>query len=159
MDDRPDQDALSDFEALKRASVSQLLMRCARRVNEEGISRVREASGQEVRVAHTRLFPHIDFEGVRPTELAERAGVSKQAVGQLLRDMEEMGMVRRDRDPSDGRAVIVRYTARGLEALRHGMGVLAGLEQELALRLGEDRMARLREDLLALDQALDELEG
>ncbi|MCB9741303.1 MAG: MarR family transcriptional regulator [Alphaproteobacteria bacterium] len=133
-------------------------MRSARLFNEQGIARVRALGGEDVRLAHTRLFPHIDFEGVRPTELAERTGLTKQAVGQLVKEMEAQGMVRREPDPRDGRAVLVRFTAQGLEAMRHGLGVLGDLESELTEAVGPERMHRLREDLVVLLRALEALE-
>ena len=64
-----------------------------------------------IRPAHTALFPHIDLSGTRQTALARRMGVSKQAVGQLVSELEQMGALERVPDPSDGRARLVRFAA------------------------------------------------
>ena len=67
------------------------LFKAARLINEDAIARVRERTGEPVRVAHTALLPHVDLEGTRLTELARRMGVTKQAVGQLVDELEQMG--------------------------------------------------------------------
>lgn len=134
----------AEIEAAKRQSVGQLLFACARLWNEEAIARVQARSGLPVRVAHTRLFPYIPFEGAPAAAIARRAGISKQAVGKLLDDLEAMGVVERVPDPADRRAQRVRWTDRGREGILHGLGVLAGLEQELAGELGPGRMDALR---------------
>ena len=135
--------------------MGQLLIRAARLLNERGVARVRRAGGPELRPVHVSLLPHLDMEGTRLTELGLRMGVSKQAVSQIVDDLEAMGVVARERDPSDGRARLVRFTRRGEEALLHGLGVLEGLEAEFAAKIGSGQMQRLRRGLLAL---LGELE-
>lgn len=142
------------LEDAKAASTAQLLFRCARLLNERALAEVRALSGQPVRAAHTALFPHLDLEGTRPTELARRLGVSKQAVGQLIDELEAMGMVERRPDPEDGRARRVHFSARGREALLHGLGVLRGLEAELAAQIGPAQMQALHGALVALNAAL-----
>lgn len=150
--------ALDDgFEAKKRASFLQVLFKVARLANEKGIARARAATGEgRLRLAHTTLFPHIPFDGIRLTHLAERVGVTKQAVAQLIDELEEMGVIERVPDPSDGRAKMIRFSARGREGLLLGLGVLGELERELAAVVGEERLADTHATLLAL---LDALEG
>ncbi len=146
----------SELEARKRASVAQLLFKCARIVNERAIARLRAQTGLPVRTAHTLLFPHLDFEGVRATEIAEKLGVSKQAVGQLVDELEAMGAVERVPDPKDGRAKLVRFSAAGRAGILQGLGVLGEIERELANAIGERRFRALHDALLALH---DQLEG
>jgi DNA-binding MarR family transcriptional regulator len=144
----------TQLEAAKRASMGQLLLRAARLFNEQAVSRVQRSSEPRFRLAHTRLFPHIDLEGTRLTELALRAGVTKQAVGPLVAELESFGVVRREPDPEDGRALRVRFTERGLRALLHGLSVLGELEDELASEIGTSRMRELRNSLALLVDAL-----
>ena len=63
--------------------------------------------------ALVRLLPHLSRHGIRPTELARRIEVSKQAVGQALADSASRRLVELVPDPSDGRARLVRLTASG----------------------------------------------
>jgi DNA-binding MarR family transcriptional regulator len=152
----PGSDERLEIEAAKRVSAGHLLLKAARLLNERATARVRERARVEFRTPHTALLPHIDFEGTRTTELAARVGTSKQAVGELVAELEEMGLVRRDPDPADARARLVRFTAHGRRALLHGLSILSEIELELAAEIGSARMERLRGDLGRL---LDALEG
>lgn len=149
----------AELERAKRASVAQLLFRCARLLNERALARVRERFGVPVRPSHASLFPHIDLEGTRLTELARRLGVSKQAVGQLVGELEEFGVLERVPDPEDGRAKRVCFTEAGRRSLFDGLAVLGEVEHELAQELGARRMRALHRtlvDLLAWLEAPDD---
>lgn len=143
----------ADFAANKRASVSQLLFKCARLVNERAMARV-NARGQVLKASYTALFPHLDFVGVRVVELAQRLGISKQAVSQTLAELVAQGIVELLPDPNDGRAKLARFTRRGGEAIGEGLAVLRAIEAELAAKIGAQRMAALHDALLALEAAL-----
>jgi DNA-binding MarR family transcriptional regulator len=140
-----------DWEALdrvKRASVGQLLLKGARLLDERALERInRQGPKVTLRPAHTSLFPHIDQQGTRLTELARRLGVTKQAAGQLVSDLEELEVLERVDDPEDGRAKLVRFTKFGLESIHHGLSVLRGIETELEAVLGKTKMRQLHEAL------------
>ncbi len=145
------------FELEKRQSFLQVLFKVSRLANEEAIRRVRELTGDErIRVSHTALFPHVDFEGIRLTDLAERLGVTKQATAQLVDELVELGMFEKVPDPTDGRAKLIRFSERGGFGLREGMRQLGALEEEFADDVGPDRLAAAHDVLLEL---LDTLEG
>jgi DNA-binding MarR family transcriptional regulator len=139
-----------DFEAAKQASTGQLLIRTARLFNERAVARSRTVRGLDLRPAHTALFPHLSLEGTRMTALAEKMGVTKQAVGKVVEELEQAGVLCRVPDPSDGRAKLVRFTPDGYKALLAGFGVLHEVEDELAAELGEPLMRRLNRDLARL---------
>lgn len=144
------------LETQKRASVAQLLFKCARLVNERALRRVRERRGLEIRAAHTALFPHIDVtRGSRLTDLAQALGISKQAVGQLVDELSEMGMLERRPDPDDGRAKRVCYTSLGRQGLFDGLAILREEEQAMEQALGAERFAQLHEALIALEAMLE----
>ena len=145
-----------DFEAAKLASTGQLLIRAARLFNERAVARGRSLRGLDLRPAHTALFPHLSLEGTRVTALAEKVGVTKQAVGQIVAELEQAGVLCRVPDPSDGRAKLVRVTAEGYSALLAGFGALHEVEDELAAKLGEALMRRLNRDLAKLLSVLDQ---
>ena len=139
------------LEALKLSSTAQLLMKCARLVNERALSRLRAQGLDGVRATHTALLPHIDLEGTRLSELARRVGVSKQAVGQWVDELEAMGGLTRAPDPHDKRARLVRFVPG---ALTRGLGELVAMEQALSAQVGAQTMATLHESLRALHDAL-----
>lgn len=145
-----------ELERRKKDSAGQLLVRCARLFNEAGLARMRTEMGLPgVRTSHTSLFPFIELEGTRLTDLAARVGVSKQAVGQLVEELEEMGILERAPDPADGRAKLVRFSARGRRGLLEGLAVMRRMEAELSARLAGGDMERLHGILLRLLGALE----
>jgi DNA-binding MarR family transcriptional regulator len=144
-----------NLEQVKQQSFGQLLLKSARLLDERALGRVNRAGPRvELRPAHTSLLPHIDREGTRLTELARRLGVTKQAVGQLVGDLEQEGVVERADDPEDGRAKLVRFTDRGVKAMHHGLSVLRGIETELERRLGARRARELHATLAEIVEEL-----
>ena len=145
------------FEARKRASVAQLLFKCARLVNERALVLVnRQPQPIPLRPSHTNLFPHLDFEGVRITELARRLDISKQAVSQTIAELELMDVVETIADPTDGRARLARFTEKGRQAIGQGLTVLRGIESEIERSIGKQKFEALHDALLALELMLDE---
>jgi DNA-binding MarR family transcriptional regulator len=105
----------------------------------------------DIRPAHSiNLFRVIDAGGTRPTELARRAGVTPQAMAEIIRYLEGHGYAERVPDPSDGRARIVKLTPRGHQAAAIAGRVFTGLEAKWEEVLGESRMAQLRAMLAEL---------
>jgi len=104
--------------------------------------------------AFASLIPLLDAIGARPTELARRAGITKQAISQLVRELARRGYVEQVADPTDTRAKIVRLTERGV-ALRAACFEVRKELDALGVRaLGAERLARLREDLRLVAEAL-----
>jgi DNA-binding MarR family transcriptional regulator len=132
----------------KSAGLGPLLFECARLLDDVAQREVnREAGARLLTPALVRLLPHLTTAGIRPTELARRVDVSKQAVGQALGDLEARGFVEMVADPADGRARLVRLTASGLAAFDHGRDVLAFYEAALAARVGQTRIDALNDTL------------
>ena len=147
---------IQKIQQQKQESTLQLLIRGARLVNERALA-MAEARGGEfrgLRKSHLALFPHIDFDGTRITELAERLDISKQAVSQLVDELAAAGLLSREADPADGRAKLVRFTPLGLRRIQEGLSLLNSVEDELAGVLGRREMRALRAPLRALIQAL-----
>lgn len=97
----------------------------------------------ELRQAHTPVFQLLSAEGDRVTDLALRAQTTKQAMGYLVGYLEVHGYLERVPDPKDGRAQIVRRTARGWEVNRLARRVVEEVQQEWARQLGADQMEQL----------------
>jgi DNA-binding MarR family transcriptional regulator len=102
----------------------------------------------DIRPGHGCVFGNIDPEnGSRLTELAERANMTKQSVGEVTSDLEERGYLERVADPNDGRAKLICLTARGRQAYDVGRRLIDELEQEWGERFGEKRVVALRKAL------------
>lgn len=109
--------------------------------------RVAQTEYSDVRVSHGCVFGNIDPDGSRLTDLAERAHMTKQSVGEVTSDLEQRGYLERAPDPKDGRAKIIRLTERGRLAQALGREIIDDIEREWAERFGAERMACVREVL------------
>lgn len=112
---------------------------------------VQEALAQEgfseLRPGHHVVLRHIGHDGERPVVIAERAQVSRQAIAKVIDDLERIGIVRRDPDPTDGRGVIVRLTDRGQTGLAVGRQAMQAIEAQLVAELGPRRWQAMRDAL------------
>lgn len=145
------------IEAAKRQSTAQLLFRVSRLTNERAIESMRKMLQMPgLRTAHTSLFPHIDHDGTRQTVIAQRLGISKQAVAQLVDELVEMGSLERVPDPSDGRAKLVRFRPG---VLLSGLAHLGMMERELAMVVGPERFDTFHQILVELLHHLEPPDG
>ena len=108
------------------------------------IAELNAAGYTDLRLPHIAIFSYPGPDGRRPSELVEQAGMSKQAVNQLLQTLETMGYLRRTTDPEDGRARVVRLTERGQAVWEMEFAILARIEAEWREILGEDRFNQLK---------------
>jgi DNA-binding MarR family transcriptional regulator len=116
-------------------------------VIEEVFEGLAAAGYEDLRPVHRTILRDLLTEGQRPTELAARLGLSKQAVNDMLRELEEKGYIALEPDPDDGRAKRTVVTARGrrLGDLATELGREVGRRWEE--RVGEERYAVFEEVL------------
>jgi DNA-binding MarR family transcriptional regulator len=114
---------------------------------EELHTRLAEAGHGVIREGHGCVFGFIEPEGSRLTWLAQQSGLTKQAVGETVDDLQRLGYVERVPDPTDGRAKIVQLTEKGAAARQLGRSILSEVEQRWADEIGEERVAGMREAL------------
>ena len=93
-------------------------------------------------------------EGMRPSDIAGRMGVTKQALNHLLGGLESSGYLERRPDPDDGRARRIALTERGQALVPVLRGAVAEIEREWAAALGKERFAQLRELLVELNEVV-----
>lgn len=103
--------------------------------------------------AHSAVFGQISPDGSRLTDLAQRANMSPQAMGELVDELEGMGYLVRRPDPTDRRAKLITLTKKGRACIAAGTATIDNIEQRLTDLLGERGHRQLRR-LLA--QLLDE---
>lgn len=93
--------------------------------------------------ARAALLGHLSRKGTRQSALIEKMAVTKQAVQQLLDGLEDEGVIVRVADPEDGRGKLVRYTEKGVAALRDGDRVKRAIERDWVQRIGTERFDAL----------------
>ncbi|HYP82867.1 MarR family winged helix-turn-helix transcriptional regulator [Variovorax sp.] len=96
------------------------------------------AARQQVSAAHIHITRHLSRHGSRLTELAESAGMTKQAMGTLVDQCEAWGLVTRAGDPRDARARVVHFTADGLAWLNAFRRAVAQAEDEFRASVGDE---------------------
>jgi DNA-binding MarR family transcriptional regulator len=87
------------------------------------------------------LFRYPTIADLRPSELADQIGVSKQAMNDTLRDLERKGYVRLEKDPTDGRARLITFTERGSRLMEALFSAAAVVQDEWASEVGPERFA------------------
>ena len=110
--------------------IGALLRVPAQAIHRRIIKELNAAGFDELRLPHIAVLQFPGPDGVRPGTLAERAGVSKQAMNQLLRSLEGLGYIARSDAPDEGRARIVRFTKRGRAAYSKIHDILRDIERE-----------------------------
>ncbi|MFZ1996857.1 MAG: MarR family winged helix-turn-helix transcriptional regulator [Solirubrobacteraceae bacterium] len=133
--------------------IGVLLRDGAAAVDAEIQAALAEQGFDEIQPGHHTLLRHLGEDGARPSELAAKAGVTRQAVTKTLDDLERLDLVVREPDPADGRGVVVRYTPRGLAGLQVARNCMNQIERRFASDVGGQRWRTVRDVLEALFDA------
>lgn len=132
-----------------------LLMLISQRYAEQRIMAALAQDGFDVTIAQGRVAAQMDPHGIRLTELAERAGITKQSAGFLVDQLQSAGYIERVPDPTDARARLVRFTRRAEAMKRRARREERAIEREWEQHLGPARMAAMREALESLREITD----
>ncbi len=116
---------------------------------------VADAGHSDLTTAQMKLMQRIGTSGTRLTDLAEQAQVTKPTASYLVDQLEARGWVQRVPDPTDGRARLVRLTARAEQVIPIANAAIAEVTAEWETHLGSRQMSQLRRALTALRQISD----
>jgi DNA-binding MarR family transcriptional regulator len=136
--------------ALRQEHIGRLILQAQRAFGARAVRELRRRGHPGLGAAHAALLPHLDVDGTRITALAERTGMTKQGVGQLVADLERLGYVERATDPSDRRATLVTFTDEGWRFLRDAYEIKLATEADYASLLGEELFRQVRTALAAI---------
>ena len=144
--------------ATDRLAIGQLLVRLLHRFRTE-LFTLGESDGRfsDIRFSHMHVWGNVGIDGIRLTELADRANLGLPACSELVDELQEGGYLERRPDPDDGRAKLIFPTPKGREVLDMAGRMVAALEQRWGelLQPGDfDAACHIFDDLLAsLDPA------
>src|SRR6266516_4993016 len=116
------------------------------------LERLHEGGFDDFDAAYLNVFQYPGPQGTRPSELAARLGISKQALNYLLGELERLGYLERRSDPEDLRSKRIALTQRGTSAISVIREAVGEVETTWAQQLGPKRFAQLRNLLLELNQ-------
>ena len=128
-----------------------VLLRLARDLLSAEVGAAVRQVAPDQRRAHGSVMEQLDFEdGLRLTDLAKGAGMTPQAVGELVDQLEELGYLERRPDPEDRRAKRIYRTTRARRASEAAFDTAHRIDHELGKLLGADRLAALKADLISI---------
>jgi len=131
-------------------NTGRLLLRAIRAFEADLAARLRARGYTDARLAHSAVFAHLGRDGSRVVDLAERAGMTKQSMGELVEDLVVKGYLERRADPTDRRAKLVVATARGRRHIGDALDEIERIEESYRAQLGETKMKELRSMLAAI---------
>ena len=131
--------------ATKEMLIGALLRVPAQAIQRRIIKELNAAGFDELSMPHMAVLQFPGPDGARPGTLAERAGMSKQAMNRLLGSLEDFGYLVRNDAPEEGRARVVRFTKRGHAAYAKVHHILRDIEHEWSAELGSGSFAQLKE--------------
>lgn len=141
------------YEALMIGAPLNIL---AQAINRQVAQAVRERGFTDFRTTFHPVFQWCRPEGSRLTELAERAGVTKPSMSEVIDVLVRLGYVERVPDPDDRRATLIRRTERGWEINRIARDAVEAIQNEWRQLMGDDEFARLLTGLRRLTQLVAE---
>jgi DNA-binding MarR family transcriptional regulator len=147
---------MTDSDELPIAMIAQALQRA---FEAECFVRLAAAGFTGLRVRHSVLLNALGPDGSRITTLAAELGMTKQAMGELVDDLESNGYLERTTDPDDRRARIIRFTDKGQRALAMAFEIMPAIERSYAELVGVERYTnakRAMADLVDLLHVSDE---
>lgn len=129
---------MDNRKSWRHANIGRLLNNAVRRFEERVLELMSENGHGETRIAHVNLTRNLDITGTRLTELARRASMSKQAMGELVDQCAGLGLVTKADDPEDRRAKLVLFTDAGLDWLEAFRGAVDLAEAEMRSEIGDE---------------------
>lgn len=134
----------------RQQNIGRLFQQAARTFSLQATEKLRARGHEGLSLAHTTLLSYLDLDGTHITVLAERTGMTKQSMGQLVTELEQRGYVARKDDPADRRATRVTFTEAGWRFLLDAWAIKREIESEYAALLGTEGLENLRASLSRL---------
>jgi len=127
----------------------QLLLRASRVVNRHVVEGLHARGYPDLRSTHTTLLSNINLAGSTVTEAAERAGITKQAMGRLATELEEARYITVRGNPADARARILHLTKSGMRLMLDSLRVMTDLQNSYERLIGRDQLSAVLDGLEA----------
>ncbi|MFK4087586.1 MarR family winged helix-turn-helix transcriptional regulator [Kribbella sp. NPDC020789] len=145
----------AEVPRLDRKPFIALVDRANRALQVDMVREMHRSGYPKLKQAHNAVFATLQWEGSRSADMAARAGMTRQSMGELVREMVALGILEMRPDPQDGRAKLVTYTERGLQAAQDGFRRLWELEEQFAGEFGAEEYEVARSVLARVSDLLD----
>jgi DNA-binding MarR family transcriptional regulator len=152
---KPSLRSTAALEENRRRNLRQLLLRASRIVNRHVVEGLHARGYHDLRSTHTTLLSNLHLSGGTITEVAARAGITKQAMGRLAFELEGAGYIAQRPDSSDRRARHLALTASGYRLMQDSFDVMAELERRYARALGGEVLVAVLAGLTAFVEKME----
>ena len=140
----------------RNQNLGRLLLNTFRFTEESILQELHNANYTDIRLVHLNVLRQLDYDGTRLTELADRAGITKQAMLYLVNEVEKMGYIERKADPEDGRAKTVCFSRKGKKLLERCKEIILEQERYLEKHIGKADFNTVRKALQKLARLHDD---
>jgi DNA-binding MarR family transcriptional regulator len=115
---------------------------------------LQSAGFKDIRMVHTDVLRNVEVGGSRVTDIAAGCNTTKQAAGQVIKELVSLGYVRQMTDRVDTRVRMVVFTERGMNLIMHLGGIFKRIDGKLAAAIGKQELADFR---VHVDRMTDKL--
>ena len=133
----------------------RLLIEFSKDFERRTLKALQDRGHTDIRPSHSVLFSNLGLGAVRVTELAERAQVTQQAMGKMLKEVERNGYIERGVDKKDKRAKEIRLTQKGVDMVGVSMEVVDEVRQYYSQKIGAKELDHLEYTLREAVNKLD----
>lgn len=150
---------IQDITPLRDMHLGRILLKLERQFTQNVLSKLAEQGITEITLRHFVVIPFVTDEGIRSVEIAKQAGVTKQAVGKLVEELEGFGYLEVKPDPKDGRASLIFLSERGHHFLHTAIESTQVLEQQWQQLIGIERFNSMKKALIDLLVCLEDFDS
>jgi DNA-binding MarR family transcriptional regulator len=136
--------------------IGMVAARLHRATQVDCLARLGRAGYTDLRMRHLVLLEGMPPDGARVTSLANQTGMTKQAMGELIDEIEASGYIERKDDPADRRARLIVFTEKGQRAYEQAFAILGEMERDYAALAGAQRYEQAHSTLDELATALED---
>lgn len=138
---------IKEFRENRNRILGRLLKRSFRFMSEVASEFLRGKEYTNFRVGHIMALVHIDIEGVTVNTLAIKAGITKQGMSKVIKELSDGGYVSVEKHPSDARSIMVKLTERGYDALLEWKRCTEYIDDKFTAIIGPERLEQLKDIL------------
>lgn len=135
-------------------NIGRLLVELAKHFQRTALQKLHDRGHVKIRTSHSAVIGNLGYDTLRLTELAQRGGITQQAMGKLIKELERIGYVQRAVDETDKRARNIQLTERGKQLMVDSVEVFAEVRNEYAEAMGSGHLEKLEQQLGKANEAL-----
>lgn len=135
-----------------------LVHRANRALQNDMVREANRRGNPEIKQAFNSVFATLPKDGARATDMAAEAGITRQSMGEIIREMVDLGLLEMRPDPQDRRAKLVTWTKKGLASGQRGYEHILEVEDRFAEEFGAAEYEQVRRVLARVTEMLEESE-